>query len=145
MRALKVFMVFAGGSIMLLGVCADHALKPRRPTKSTSSDNAEKESTTEESVQVVEPAPALSYQSCVGAIGGPYAEALCAFCIGLYTYATCVTFLIIVGDQTDTCKWRRQRAPAVLTFHLFEIGACRLCTEVFSSICFNWCSSIGGN
>lgn len=106
MRVLKVFMAFAGGSIMLLGVCADHALKPRWPTKSTSSNNVEEEEegSTEESLQVVEPAPMLSYQSCVGAIGGPYVEAICAFCIGLYTYATCVTFLIIVGDQTDTCE-----------------------------------------
>ena len=121
----------AAAAAMLLGACADHALKPKRTKKSSSSDNAEEEDSNEESVQVVEPAPTLSYQSCVGAIGGPRVEALCAFCIALYTYATCVTFLIIVGDQTDTCKGKKQRALVVSTLCLFKRGSCSLCTEVF--------------
>ncbi|XP_078739464.1 sodium-coupled neutral amino acid transporter 7-like [Lampetra fluviatilis] len=44
---------------------------------------------------------AASYQEVVRAQCGPLAGAACEGCIALYTFGTCVAFLVIVGDQLD--------------------------------------------
>nr|XP_032834833.1 putative sodium-coupled neutral amino acid transporter 7 [Petromyzon marinus] len=44
---------------------------------------------------------ARTYQEVVRAQCGAHAGAVCEGCIALYTFGTCVTFLVIVGDQLD--------------------------------------------
>lgn len=45
-----------------------------------------------------------NYQDVVHSICGPIARLACAISITLYCFGTCITFLIIIGDQWELCK-----------------------------------------
>jgi len=45
-----------------------------------------------------------TYQDVVFACCGRATRNLCSVTIALYSFGTCVTFLIIIGDQWDKCK-----------------------------------------
>jgi len=45
-----------------------------------------------------------TYQDVVFACCGQKTRNFCSLAIALYSFGTCVTFLIIIGDQWDKCK-----------------------------------------
>lgn len=45
-----------------------------------------------------------SYQDVVLACCGRATHKLCSLVVALYSFGTCITFLIIIGDQLDKCK-----------------------------------------
>jgi len=45
-----------------------------------------------------------TYQDVVYSICGRHAQLVCSLAIAVYSYGTCITFLIIIGDQWDKCK-----------------------------------------
>ena len=45
-----------------------------------------------------------TYQDVVQSVCGPSAQLACAVAITLYCFGTCITFLIIIGDQWELCK-----------------------------------------
>jgi len=45
-----------------------------------------------------------SYQDVVLACCGRATYKFCSLVVALYSFGTCVTFLIIIGDQWDKCK-----------------------------------------
>lgn len=45
-----------------------------------------------------------TYQDVVAACCGGATRNFCSLAIALYSFGTCVTFLIIIGDQWDKCK-----------------------------------------
>ena len=46
-----------------------------------------------------------TYQDVMLNTCGRKAQLCCAFTVVLYSYGTCITFLIIIGDQFDNCKY----------------------------------------
>lgn len=42
-----------------------------------------------------------TYQDVVHSVCGPYAQFACAITVALYCFGTCITFLIIIGDQWE--------------------------------------------
>lgn len=47
----------------------------------------------------------LTYQDVVESVCGKNAQRLCAFTIMTYCFGTCITFLIIIGDQWEECNY----------------------------------------
>ena len=45
-----------------------------------------------------------TYQDVVAACCGSATRNFCSLAIAFYSFGTCVTFLIIIGDQWDKCK-----------------------------------------
>lgn len=45
-----------------------------------------------------------TYQDVVYALCGKYARLLCSVFVALYAFGTCVTFVIIIGDQWKKCE-----------------------------------------
>ena len=45
-----------------------------------------------------------NYQDVVHSVCGPWAQLACAVSITLYCFGTCITFLIIIGDQWQMCE-----------------------------------------
>lgn len=45
-----------------------------------------------------------TYQDVVFACCGRATRNVCSIAIALYSFGTCITFLIIIGDQWDKCK-----------------------------------------
>jgi len=45
-----------------------------------------------------------TYQDVVFACCGHTTRNFCSLAVALYSFGTCVTFLIIIGDQWDKCK-----------------------------------------
>ena len=45
-----------------------------------------------------------TYQDVVYSMCGKRMQTACAITIILYTFGTCITFFIIIGDQWDKCK-----------------------------------------
>ena len=48
-----------------------------------------------------------TYQDVVFACCGRGIRNLCSVAIAVYSFGTCITFLIIIGDQLDKCKCNR--------------------------------------
>lgn len=54
-----------------------------------------------------------TYQEVVWAVCGKLTGVLCEVSIAIYTFGTCIAFLIIIGDQQD-----KSEAPSVATSSL---------------------------
>lgn len=51
-----------------------------------------------------------TYQEVVWAVCGKVPGVLCEVAIAVYTFGTCIAFLIIIGDQEDKSKCPKERA-----------------------------------
>ena len=46
-----------------------------------------------------------NYQDVIYNMCGPKWQTINSICILLYTYGTCVTYFIVIGDQLDQSTW----------------------------------------
>ena len=46
-----------------------------------------------------------TYQDVVLSVCGRNAQRMCSFTLMVYCFGTCITFLIIIGDQWEECKY----------------------------------------
>lgn len=52
-----------------------------------------------------------TYQEVVWAVCGKVTGVLCEVAIAVYTFGTCIAFLIIIGDQQDKSKYLGPAVP----------------------------------
>ena len=45
-----------------------------------------------------------TYQDVIHAMCGRAAQLACSIAVVVYTFGTCITFFIVIGDQWDKCK-----------------------------------------
>ena len=48
---------------------------------------------------------ASSYQEIMSTMCGRLGQGACELVIMIYCFGACITFLIIIGDQADSCKF----------------------------------------
>lgn len=48
---------------------------------------------------------AATYEEVIGRACGPVIKAVVDTCIIIYTFGTCIAFLVVIGDQLQDCKW----------------------------------------
>lgn len=47
---------------------------------------------------------AATYEEVIGRACGPVVKAVVDTCIIIYTFGTCIAFLVVIGDQLQDCK-----------------------------------------
>ena len=61
---------------------------------------------------------AQTLEEVVEAACGKWGLRTCGLCLGVYCFGACITFLIIIGDQSDRCESRLSiNINHEMTFH----------------------------